>query len=431
MRSVDSVYEFAGYGLSEGIRAVLAGLGLPLLAALAGTAWMVHRLASERASVRDLGVHVFGLLAILWLISPSRSDDLRAPRFVLWLGEAADRLQGAAVQAANGRFLENPFAWERLAMLAGRARVVDPRLEDEAGRFLAACARPALAASESSSPNLFRAGALRYDPACESRRGGLWAALERHVKDHPAHRSAIDAARSHDPAGAGAFEARYLEEVCLKLIDGPSSPLSEPALAAASVGDYSYVDPAQSTGAFPAWARGLWGWLFPDLWERGANAVVAGVSELQQSWDNRFTAKQRYFMATVAGPHVYGFVLFLVLGLFPLAGLWALLPGHAQALLHYAKVFVSVKLWPVGWAALSSFNARRTAVEAFDPPARGTGDVFFAASAMYLLVPAIAFAIVHLAARAAQMPFAPAMPPPSGPGLGPGAVVVAAARAAR
>lgn len=431
MRTIDSVYEFAGYGLSEAIRSVLAGLGLPLLAALAGTAWMVHRLASERASVRDLGVHVFGLLAILWLISPSRSADLQSPRFVLWLGAAADRLQAKAVEAANRRFLEDPFAWERLAMLAGSARVVDPALERDAGRFLAACARPALAAAEASSPNLFRPGALSHEGACEKWRGELWSALERHLKDHPAHRSALDAARRHDPSGASAFEARYLEEACLKLIDGPASPLSEPALVAAAFGEYSYTDPSQSTGAFPPWAKGVLGWLFPNLWDQGTNAAITGIAELQQSWDNRFAAKQRYYMATVAGPHVYGFVMLLVLGLFPLAGLWALLPGHAQALLHYAKVFMSVKLWPVGWAAISSFNAKRTAVEAFDPPARGTGDAFFAASAMYLLVPAIAFAIVHVAARAAQMPFAPALPPPSGAGLGPAAVVVSAARAAR
>lgn len=431
MRSVDSVYEFAGYGLAEGLRAALAGLGLPLLVALAGTAFMVHRLASERASVRDLGVHVFGLLAILWLLSPAATADLRAPRFVLWLGEAADRLQRKAVEAANAKFLDDPFAWERLAMLAGQARVVDPGLEAAAGRFLAACARPALAASDPASPNLFRPGALPYDPPCETVRGELWAALERHVKDHPAHRRAVEAARRHDPSGAAAFQGRYLEEVCLKLIDGPGSPLGEPALVAAAVGEYSYADPAQSTGRFPMWVRGVLGWLLPDLWDRGANAAVTGLAELQQGWDNRFTAKQRYYLATTAGPHVYGFVMMLVLGLFPLAGLWALVPGHAQALLNYAKIFVSVKLWPAGWAAISAFNAKRTAMEAFDPSPRGSGDVFFAASAMYLLVPAIAFALVHVAARAAQMPFAPALPPPSGSPVSPAAVVVAAARAGR
>jgi hypothetical protein len=129
---------------------------------------------------------------------------------------------------------------------------------------------------------------------------------------------------------------------------------------------------------------------------------------------------------------VYGLVMMLVLGLFPLAGLWALWPGHAKALVHWGKLLVSVKLWPVGWAALSSFNAKRTAMEAFDPAPRGAVDVFLAVSALYVLVPAIAFAVVQVAAQAAMLPFSPALPPPSGPGTGPaGAAVSLAVRASR
>ncbi len=56
--------------------------------------------------------------------------------------------------------------------------------------------------------------------------------------------------------------------------------------------------------------------------------------------------------------------------------MFAIPPGKRRVLVNWGKVFVSVKLWPVGWAALTAFNARRAALEALDPGGRGTGDVF-------------------------------------------------------
>lgn len=134
----------------------------------------------------------------------------------------------------------------------------------------------------------------------------------------------------------------------------------------------------------------------------------------------------------VLGPHLYGLSVMVLLGLFPLAGLFALAPGQWRVFINYTKVFVSVKLWPVGWALLSTFNERRGPLEAFDAPERGGGSVFLAVSGMYVLIPALAFLVVHLAGTAAAMPFAQALPPAAGAGLGPaGPVIHAAARAAR
>ena len=88
-----------------------------------------------------------------------------------------------------------------------------------------------------------------------------------------------------------------------------------------------------------------------------------------------------------------------------------------------------MKLWPIGWTLLSTFNQRRGILETFDPPGRITGSPFLAISAMYLLVPALMFLIVHLATTAAAVPFTPAVPPAAGPGLGPvGPAVQIAAR---
>jgi hypothetical protein len=432
MTSIDTVYEYAGLRLAETLRAMLSGVGLPLIVGLAGTAWLVHQLASERASVRELGVHLVALMLGAWLLSPTPSAGVRAPRFLVWLGEATDVLQKRAVRGVNERFLADPFEWERLAALVSFARTLDPELQRGVDEFLEACARPALARAEPKSSNLFRRDALPYSAPCEKRREELFLLLADHVGRHPTHRAAFEAARRHDPRTADAFRERYFETVCLRAIDDPGGPTGERALVVASLGSYSYRDRAQSTSELPWWVRPPWAWFAGDLWDAGANAAITGIAELQQAWDGRFDAKQKYYLATVYGPHVYGLSLLFLLGLFPVVGLWALLPGRWTALVNFGKTFVSVKLWPVLWAALTQFNQKRSSMEAFDPGERGTADVFLAVASMYLLTPSIAFVIVHLATRAAALPFQQAIPAPSGPGLGPvGPVVQVASKVAR
>jgi hypothetical protein len=116
---------------------------------------------------------------------------------------------------------------------------------------------------------------------------------------------------------------------------------------------------------------------------------------MRQSWENRFAAKQAYFQVVAYGPHLYGLAVMTTLGLFPVTALWALLPGRWTALGAWARLLVSVKLWPVGWAALSTFNERRGALEALAPEGRGAGEAFLAVAAMYVAVPALAFAAVQ------------------------------------
>lgn len=423
MSAIDTVYEYAGATLAAGLHAILAGAGLPLIVALAGTAWVVHTI-QDRGSVRDLAVYVLYLALAWWLLSPGSFPEVRVPRFVGYAGQAADLLQKRAVGHVNGKFLEAPFEWERVAAMASLGRILDPALAREAGEFLEACARPALGRAVPEHANLLREGALPYGAACEKRRGRLWTALRAHAKSDPFHRSALQAARKRDPAEASAFEERYVDELAVRAVDEPGSPTSEEALVRAALGSYSPLDRAQSVGELPRWVDGLLGGvgLLPGthgVLEDAANLAISGAAVLEQSWKNRFSAKQQYYLATAYGPVVYGLSLMLLIGLFPIAGLFALLPGKWRVLVNWGKAFISVKLWPVLWAALSSFNARRGSLEAFDPWGGTKSDVWMAVAAMYLLTPGVAFLVVHLAASAAAMPFSAAVPPPAGPGLGP------------
>ena len=414
---IDTVYEFAGYSLAALLRGVVAGSGLPLLVAAAGTAWLFHEMSSDRASPRQLLVHLLSLIFAWWLLSPARGGEVAAPRLALWLGQAADQVQTRAIRVVNERFLASPLAWERLAAMASHAAILDPVLKREVADFLDACAIPALAAAAPASDDLLADGALPYDAACAKRRAELRGRISRHLDTDPLHRAALEAAGAHDPVNAAAFRARYEAEACRRAVDDPGSPVSEGALLAAALGTYSYTDAAQSTGAFPRVATGLLA--VPDsvsrLWDWTANLVLSGAGAFQQSLSQRLTAKQTYFTATVYAPHLYGLTLLFLLGLLPLAGLWALWPGKWTALANWGRLFASVKLWPVGWAILTSFNAKRSALEAFDPGPRGSGEAFLAVSAFYVLVPTLSFLVVQLGVKAAASPFASAIPGPAGP----------------
>jgi hypothetical protein len=431
MTGIDTIYEYAGYKLAGTISGVFSAVGLPLIVALAGMAYSIHLLA-EKGSLRPLALHVFYLIFAAWLLGGTQIQGVRTPRFAAYTGQSADLLQKRLIRRINERFLTEPFEWERIAARLGSARILDPALELRLGSFLQSCARSALAVSEPRQSNLLREGALPYTSSCEERRRDLLSRVQSHLQTDPQHRATLDAARAKDSSQAGAFQDRYLDEIVIRSIDEPGGPTSESGLIAASLGEYSIVAPSQSTGTVPAWAKsflGPAGWLFGD---EIANVAIGGLAQLNQDFENRFTGKQKYYQVLTLGPHLYGLTEMVLLGLFPLAGLFALAPGQWRVLLHFLKVFVSVKLWPVGWAVLSTFNERRAIITAFDPPDRGGGSVFLAVAGMYLMIPAIAFLVVHLASTAAALPFAPAVPPAAGAGLGPaGPVIHAAARAAR
>jgi hypothetical protein len=330
-----------------------------------------------------------------------------------------DAVQRRAARTIQADFLEDPFGWERLAATASLGRIYDPALARDVGGFLESCGKTALASTSTAPPNLLRPGALRYTPRCESWREDLWSRLREHLLEDARHARLRAAAERRSPGEASAFIEAYADQVVARAVDEPGSPTSEAALVAASLGEYRHFDAAQSTGGLSPWAaaersRGLIG----DLLSAGVDGGVSVLAGLRQAWESRFAAKQAYFLAVSYGPHLYGLTLMAVLGFFPAAGLWALLPGRWAALVNWGKVFVSVKLWPVGWAALSAFNARRGALEALDPPGRGAADAFLGVAAMYLLVPSLAWLMVNLGAAAAAAPFASALPPTAGASYG-------------
>jgi hypothetical protein len=388
-----------------------------MILALSGVAYTIH-IVAEKGTLRPLVLHVLYLLFAAWLLASTKQQEVSTPRFVAYAGQATDLLQKVLVKKINDRFLTEPYEWERIAARVNYARILDPALDLRVASFLDACARTALAGSEPRHANLLREGALPYEGDCEKRRRDLWDRLQQHVKSDPHHQATLEAARARDPGQADAFAQRYLDEIAIRSIDEPGGPISESNLVLASLGEYSVTDRSQRSGALPPWAKPLLG---PIGWLLGgdaADSAIDGLARFHQEFENRVSSKQRYYQVLSVGPHIYGISVMILLGLFPVAGLLALAPGQWKVLLRYLEVFGSIKLWPVGWAVLSTFNQRRGVLETFDAPDRGDGSVFLAVSGMYLLIPALAFLVVHLATAAAAVPFSPAVPSAAGPGLG-------------
>jgi len=443
MESIDTVYEYAGHQAALALWGALAGLGIPLLVALGGVAWRFMRVA-EDGLARPLLLHFFGLVLVGWLVSPTRvaagggSVDARAPRFAAWLTAGTDTFTRSAIRGIDRDFLDKPFEWERIAAMCGRADIFDPALRRDIRDFLGACAVPAIAsldgpASEAAERNPLRADTgLPYarfsvrlrgrDASCAEARGTLARQVGDYVRRSSFHRRVFTTARAYDDR---LTEEMYLDQVVYNVWHG-TPDFSDARIARLAVGETDQFDERQNT---MRWGNG-------DHTVAGRIQVAgSGVAHLwtylTQPIGTAVEAKQRHYTATMLGPELYGLLTMLLLGLFPIAAVWALLPGRWIVLVRFAQLLVSVKLWPVGWALLTYFSRRRPSTEALTfggMEDAGTRSIFATIAMMYFLIPALSIVLVGLISSAAALPFREAVPAPAGGS--PVQAAVAVARAA-
>jgi hypothetical protein len=444
---LDTAYEYAGFQAAASFHGALAGLSIPLLFALAGIAYRFFRVAEDGA-VRPLAFYVLSVFLVWWLGSPATSDagalpHHRAPRALSILDAAADAIVRRAVEGVDREFLTRPFEWERLALIARVSRVQDRDLKENLRSFLEGCTRPAVIRLGSTPPDAVRRNALADDTgldyarlvdgegrSCESVRRDLLSALGREVERDPVHREALAALAAYSRDERGGLRALYLDKLVRNEWLRPEPAEGEFEAARRSVGTYRWYDADRRTMRYPLDG----GRDFNTVWDllnfpAGLVAeVVTGIYAETSQWLSEATeAKQRYYLVTTHAPHLYGLFLMLLMAFFPVAVLYALLPGKWTALLHFAKLFMAVKLWPFGWALLTGFTQRRPAVMALADAASDlrarveldfrigdTPNLFVTITLMYILVPALSFVVVQLVSHAASLPFQQAMPRPSG-----------------
>jgi hypothetical protein len=221
----------------------------------------------------------------------------------------------------------------------------------------------------------------------------------------------LAAAKAYD--GGEGFEEAYLRTVCETEMYAPDLRSGEGAVAGGSTGtlDYFELPPTGSVGGL-------------------LRSSLQALGTLKQEYALIQEPRQKHYLVCLLGPHIYGFTLAILLGLFPVVGAWAVAPGGWKALLNWGKVYLSVKLWPLVWVALTSVSQARMSVEAVSElPSMTMRDVYLGAVSMYFLTPALTFLAVNLGARAAAVAVSNAVPPPAG-SVSPQPAVNAAARGA-
>jgi hypothetical protein len=442
MESIDTVYEYAGHQAALALWGALAGLGIPLLVALGGVAWRFMRVA-EDGLARPLLLHFFGLVLVWWLVSPTRvaagSVDARAPRFAAWLTAGTDTFTRSAIRRIDKEFLDKPFEWDRIAAMCGRAEIYDPALRTDVRTFLAQCTVPAVAALDGTPSQAAERNPLRADTGlpyarftvtlrgqtmpCPDARDRLSRRVADYVRRSSIHQRVLLAAYSYD---GKLKEDTYVDQVVYNVWHG-APDFSDMRITRLAVGEQYLGDPLQDTLR----ARTRDGSSTSYITAIGSTAAHIW-SALTQNMSGAVEAKATHFTVVTLGPELYGLSTMLLLGLFPLAALWALLPGRWTVLARFAQVFVSVKLWPVGWALLTYFGQRRPSTEALTfggMEDAGTRSIFATVAMMYLLIPLLSFLIVNLVSSAAAMPFRDAVPAPAGGS--PAQAALAVARAAR
>ncbi len=436
MTPVDSLYEYGGFRMAEIFSDLAWSVGFPLILALAGLAYVVHA-CMERGSMRDAAVHVFYLLLVAWLLGPTKvvvrggPGDLRerldlksptdgaakAPRFIAFLGSAADYIQKKAIAKIDERFLNEPFERERLAAALDAADIFDGELKGDLRQFGRQCYRVAVAGDKRPSEELarldplapdsfdYRAGEARVSDrlvSCAVARGELRGRVDDHLTNHGFHGMVRGLLRDFDLLDEKRT-AEYRGAVVRRAMLGPREWQGESLLVAASLPSPSEVERYHRSEKMTEAADA--GWLndIPVPGGVSVGEVMDFVGELffdttsraKQIVDNQYTMKQKTYIAITQGPYLYGLAVMIVLGLFPVVGLAALLPGRWRALMNYGKIFLSIKLWPVCWAILSRFNARARGLDVFGDNI-GTGDFVLVLSSMYLLTPVLCFGFVSL-----------------------------------
>lgn len=456
---LDTAYEYAGFQAAGSFQEALSGLSVPLLLALAGAAWRVFRVAEDGA-VRPMAFHMLAMFVVAWLASPRSSDTsalphLRAPRALAMIDWAADSVVRRAIGGIDRDFLTRPFEWERLALLGRVSRIQDSDLATGVRDFLDECVPPAIVRAGTPPSDGARRNPMADDSglnygslvdasgrSCEAVRRGLAEALRREVETHSTHRDTLTALAAYDGGDEPGLRLSYMDKLVRNLWLSPEAVEGELHAATRSVGPYRWFDVDRRTMRYPfdggRDVNALYDvYMLPTaaVWE-AATGIYAEVTQ----WLAEGTeSKQRHYLVTTHAPHLYGLSLMVLMALFPIAALYALLPGKWTALLHFAKIFFSVKLWPFGWALLTAFTARRPSALAladassdFRAPLEHalrigeTPNLFVTISLMYFLVPGLCFLAIQMVSHAASLPFQSAMPRPAG-GNAAGAAAQAAA----
>jgi hypothetical protein len=374
---------------------------------------------------------------------------LHVPRVLGWVTAALDKFMGHATQEIRSKLGESARDFSRVAALVEDARIHDPQVRSSLSEFVEACYVPALAMAgqngiKISEPEnvLFDEGLIgvysriklapTYD--CVDFRGELLAEFSRELSRDDYHAAVLAKLQAAQRQSGSSYDFRQL--YLARLVKNTMLYVDRPTLGELGLAHSDLKTRFAPIGSGFA-QQGLDFSVGPvdiSLPIGGKISIGNGIDNLLKGLMRLLTDVLAYFAryvfgyAAVAhvvafGPAFYGFVLMIVLGVFPLVAICSLFPYRAPGILaRYFKLLFGVKLWPVLWAIVETFHNSGS----LEGVLRGTdsaSSALFVAVSMYILVPAIAVGVVELSASFAQQALGNLVKVASAAGSAAGAVV--------
>jgi hypothetical protein len=445
---IDTLYEWSGLVLAERFADTLLWSRLFVGIVIAAAILRLFYISQKKQSYFDLVAYPVYLAFMLFLVSPvtvtvrpktsvyNRLWDEMNQAQVMWGGETKSesvgretfqvrvpRIIGVAHRLTDGLIrqfvggLANDvgytlFRWQAVVAGMKQASILDPQLSGDFHTFLRYCYWPAHAARGASSDEdggaVARPLPLR-EPSdeiysgldmplsvswrpCTTMKEALNKRLRRHVAENEVHTQAIQ-------AGAELGQAREVEESYLtrliynETFGGGSG--GEMARLKNAVPDYS------------SWDQQYMGTAKVGTVAQGASGLLGMLSSFWEGSSQETLGPTLYYRLTLFAPYLYGLLQAVILMAFPIAGLWSLWPGSWMAILNFLKLWTSIKIWPVFWTFLSSFNIYRLNLPTDDPlGVEGTGGsaaMFASVAAMYVLVPVLSYMVMNLVSQAGML----------------------------
>lgn len=410
---VDSLYEALGLQAAGRLMELFGRVQLPLVVILATTAWLFYE-GAERGTYRRAAVYFF-CAAFLWfllspvsVLLPAKDQPLTftTPRLLFHLNGACDALSAAATNGHSK--LREEMADDRLGFVLREIRIADPRLAREAGEFLRDCAGPEIAAREAAGQateeylllpmmvSRFERLGPTVDAKCRARRDLLHEQVRRHLASREEIRAALTNQRWRpllERVLGVRFDFKtpvsdYLVNVAVaRAWTEAGSDLARAERATGGSGLELVASERHNSLPVPR---------FDALGTAAVHLYSRGSMEVE--------ARAKRYELMMHAPKFYGLSLMLAMAAFPLAALFALLPSGWAVLANFAKIFVSVKLWPVFWNLLSVFN-----------DVTGEPDARLVLPAIYGIIPVVSFVLVNLASGASGDAFRKVVDPGPSP----------------
>ena len=457
---IDTLYEFAGYSIGYRLSEyIIWNWYFPTIligAALLRLFYMGYR----KQSFADLVIYPLYVIFIAFLVWPievkvtapggtathaeegivwdpglesawkqvtnERAETIRAPRILAVVHSITDNLVRHVVYDMEPQFMVAAFVWQRVAAINEKARILEPGLHEDFHDYLEYCYWPGMSTiggagwwnvpllepdeflnvyKDEVKYRVIRREAypewMGYTPSCARFHAWLLLEVQEHLDTEPFHRQALEAyrvaaQREKNQRFAG---ERYREFYLRRMLYNEafvSSDRNEVATVRTALPEFHMLqDRYWGTGNTEMF-------LNPGNAFNGTASFFPGaIGSMMEWWSLEAIGPTTYYKVSKLSPYIYGLVTAILLMGFPIAALLALWPGFWMAIVHFMRVFLSIKLWPIFWAFLSRMNIERGQFDPSDPSGFqgtfGQSEMFAALAGMYLLVPVISWLLISLA----------------------------------